>query len=123
MKHIRTLALMITIISCPLAFAQSKVATKIPEAFVGRWAINLKECKKPPEETYFEIKPKEIYGYESTGLVKAVVTRGALEMAVITETSGEGETWLDAETYKLSADKQRLTGSSQDPKDVMYRCP
>jgi hypothetical protein len=62
--------------------------------------------------------------YESRGSIKAVVTQGQSDLALITELSGEGDTWL-YNHFRLSPDLKSLTDvtdATGESKLVRYRC-
>ena len=61
---------------------------------------------------------------ESGGLIRAVVTRGKFELALIAEPSGEGETWLSYSYFRLARDHASITSVNDgEPGLVRYRCP
>lgn len=69
------------------------------------------------------IKSRHITYWGSAGPIKAVVTRGPREIMLIAELSGEGETWLGARHFTLSADGNALTSVDRADKPfVRYRC-
>src|SRR4029078_2015909 len=61
--------------------------------------------------------------YESRGRVLAIATRGNTELALLSEASGDGQSWLDARHFKLSGDHRTLTDVTGGRKQaVRVRC-
>lgn len=56
--------------------------------------------------------------------MRAVVVRGKKEVAWVAELAGEGQTWLDASAFVLSADGDQLAqGSGTDGEPfIRVRC-
>jgi hypothetical protein len=101
----------------------------IPKQFLGEWGASKTSCLKhntddvDTDDLEMRIEPSRISFYESSGKVLAVATSGELELALILELSGEGETWLGTKEFRLSADMNTIT----DVKDhqnspVRVRC-
>lgn len=96
----------------------------IPAQFQGEWNENLEHCGTGANHARFRIEPDRIRFYESGGPVRAVVTEGELEMAVIARLSGEGMEHLAVLHYRLSPDHARLEQHSPYQAPVVrYRCP
>ena len=95
----------------------------VPESLVGSWASSPASCGSDADDLALRITPRQIVHWESDGPIKAVVVLGN-EIALIAELSGEGETWLNAVKFELSADGRRLTDSTTVPgkEIVRYRC-
>ena len=102
-----------------LLIAASAVAaervSKVPQAFVGRWC-------NADSASLLEIKGDRIIFYESQGPIKAIVVNGDSKIALISELSGEGETWLATATFELSKDKKQLIDPSTKPPYVRRKC-
>ncbi|MEM7061771.1 MAG: hypothetical protein AAF572_01225 [Cyanobacteria bacterium P01_B01_bin.77] len=92
----------------------------IPPQFQGEWTANLERCGATAGESRLWIEANYIEFYESGGPVLEVVTQGNVGLTVITELSGEGDTWQDQRSFQLSPDYQTLETSSGF---VRYRCP
>jgi hypothetical protein len=60
-------------------------------------------------ESKLVISDQRIAFYESHGPILSVASDGMLELALILELSGEGETWLETRQFRLSEDRQTLT--------------
>ena len=123
---IRSLALL----SWALALASSAGAAtaaeqhaSVPARFQGEWSSDLKHCGTNFDNSRLTISAERIRFYESGGSIKAVVTQGEFDLALITELSGEGETWLAYNHFHLSADQKSLTDVTDDSKFVRYGCP
>lgn len=97
--------------------------TVIPAGFQGEWNIVKRDCGTSRNDSGLRIAGKLIQQFESRGKVLSVVTRGKRELAVILESSGEGETWLETQHYRLSANGKELTDARSEAAPVRYRCP
>ena len=119
----RLLIFLALVLLVPLG--QAAVHTpSIPKQFQGEWNANLSDCKVGDSDSRLRIAPQSLSYYESSGAVRAVVTRGNNEIALIVELSGEGETWLATEHLKLSPDGNRLESIAQAGAPfVRFRCP
>ena len=95
----------------------------VPARFQGEWSSDLKRCGTSFDDSRLTIDSERIRFDESGGSIKAVVTQGEFDLALITELSGEGETWLAYNHFHLSADQKSLTDLTDDSKFVRYRCP
>jgi hypothetical protein len=96
----------------------------IPQRFLGEWNENPAHCGTGLDHARFLVEAGEIIDYESSGRVRAVVTQGELELAVIAEMSGEGMEWMGLLHFRLSSDHGQLVelGGNDGPV-VRYRCP
>lgn len=96
----------------------------MPDRFVGEWNASLSDCGTANNDSRLLIRKDHITFWESDGPVKAVVSEGRYEIALILHLSGEGETWIATEHFKLSQDGEELT-SVNPPGDgfVRRRCP
>jgi hypothetical protein len=94
-------ALALTALASCLGLAASPGAAaerleQIPAAFHGIWMAEPRHCTAPAtDESWLRIDANGISFYESAGPVLAVVAMGPEELGLITELSGEGETWLE----------------------------
>lgn len=95
----------------------------VPARFVGEWSANLKHCGTGRDDSRLRLDVDRIRFHESEGPIRAVVTQGELELALIVEMSGEGETWLACNRFRLSADHGQLIDATGDSEFVRYRCP
>jgi len=100
------------------------LASAIPDRFVGEWNASLADCGTDKNDSLLRIGKNHITYWESGGPVKAVVSEGRDEVALILHLSGEGQTWVATEHFKLSQDGETLT-SVKLPGDgfVRRRCP
>jgi hypothetical protein len=78
----------------------------VPARFQGEWISNLKHCGTTLDESRLTIGAERIRFHESGGAIKAVVTQGDSDLALIVELSGEGETWLAYNHFRLSGDQK-----------------
>jgi len=109
----------------PAASAAEQLS-QIPVAFQGLWMAEPRHCLPgPTDESWLRIEAGRISFYESTGPVLAVVARGREEIAVITELSGEGSTWLHPLRLRLDGTGQRLALETVGVDGAMgrVRCP
>lgn len=107
-----------------VALATEHVPT-IPDRFVGSWAGSPASCGSDADDLVLRLDHHHISYWESEGPVRSVVVRGGNEVALISELSGEGETWLSTAKFELSSDGAILTDSTTIPGQdiVRYRCP
>lgn len=98
---------------------------QVPDQFIGQWAGRLESCGSDADDLTLRLSRDRVVYWESEGPILAVVSRGAYDLALIIELSGEGETWLATAKFELSEDGQRLIDSTTIPGDsvVRYRCP
>jgi hypothetical protein len=102
---------------------RSGAASLCPGRFQGKWNSNLKDCGTNLNDSQLTISAERIRFHENGGSIKAVVTQGEFDLALITELSGEGETWLAYDHFRLSDDQKSLTDVTDGSKLVRYRCP
>ena len=95
----------------------------VPARFLGEWNSSLKQCGTDRNDSRLRLDADRIRFHESGGPIRAVVTQGELELALIVELSGEGETWLACNRFRLSADHEQLIDVTGDAEFVRYRCP
>ena len=105
------------------AFAGSHGAN-VPDRFLGYWAGSPDSCGSDADDMILRIARQHISYWESEGPIIAVVTRGETEIALISELSGEGETWLSTAKFKLSQDGRQLIDDMSVPGQqfVRYKC-
>lgn len=98
-------------------------AISIPEQFQGEWNRNPEGCGTAMDDSRLRLGPDTIRYHESSGPIRAAVARGRRELALIVELSGEGETWLRTEHFRLSPSMDALStvGGAGEP-FVRYRC-
>ena len=108
----------------PATVAAADLVPAVPSQFVGEWNARVADCRTGENDSALRIKKNQIEYYESDGPIKAVVSHGHYEIALILELSGEGQTWITTEHFKLSPGENKLT-SINHPGDgfVRYRCP
>lgn len=97
----------------------------VPTQFVGHWASSAGSCASDADDLVLRIGAKRISHWEGEGPIRAAVSRGHNELALIAELSDEGETWLATYRFELSDDGQRLIDSTTVPGQpvVRYKCP
>ena len=108
----------------PASVAAADLVPVVPSQFVGEWNVRLTDCGTGDNDSALRIRKSQIEYYESDGPIKAIVSHGRYEIALILELSGEGQTWIATEHFKLSPGGDKLTSVNQ-PGDgfVRYRCP
>ena len=119
MRHLVATALL-----CPMLAAAAELVPSVPEQFRGGWNAHVADCGTGDNDSALRIDADAITYYESDGPVKAVVAHGRYEIALILELSGEGQTWLTTEHFKLSPGENKLTSVNLPGEGfVRYRCP
>jgi hypothetical protein len=119
---IRPFALVLILVAVSATAAEQQRA--IPARFQGEWNTKLEHCGTDRNDSRLRISADHIQFHESGGPVRAIVTQGELDLAVIAEMSGEGETWLFFRNFRLSADHAYMTDvTDKDFGIVCYRCP
>lgn len=100
-------------------------AAQVPDQYIGQWAGRPESCGSDADDLTLRISKERIAYWESEGPILASVSRGARDLALIIELSGEGETWLATAKFELSADGQQLVDSTTIPGEsiVRHRCP
>lgn len=108
----------------PATVFAANLVPAVPSQFIGEWNARLADCGTGENDSALRTRKNQIEFYESGGSIKAVVAHGRYEIALILELSGEGQTWITTEHFKLSPNGDRLTSVNQ-PGDgfVRYRCP
>ncbi|WP_150132038.1 hypothetical protein [Dokdonella koreensis] len=117
-------SLFIATLLLPLSpLAGSGIAT-VPDRFIGQWAGSPDSCGSNADDMILRIAPGHIAYWESEGPIKAVVIHGEIEIALIAELSGEGETWLSTANFTLSQDGRQLIDNTSVPGKelVRYKC-
>lgn len=104
--------------------ASADLISAVPDRFVGEWNASLSDCGTDRNDSRLVIGKDHITFWESDGPVKAVVSEGRREIALILHLSGEGETWIATEHFKLSQDGKELTSVNIPGAGfVRRRCP
>lgn len=117
------LLLMVLIMTAGVTVAaeQQKV---VPARFQGEWNAQLKYCGTWRNDSRLRISSDRIWFFESGGPIRAVVTQGDFDLALIAELSGEGQVWLSYRHFRLSDNQNYLTDVSEaNTGMVRYRCP
>lgn len=95
----------------------------VPDRFQGEWHSDLENCGTLAEGG-LQMEADRIQFYESTGSIVSVVTQGQSDLALTSELSGEGETWLAQHHFRLSEDGNSLSAIVYgNPSLTRYRCP
>ena len=84
---------------------------EIPIQFQGKWS---QDCSDEDSTSVLEIAPSTISYYESEGPIRAFAQRGDLEVATISELSGEGESWLSLSKFRLANGNKTLLDVTND---------
>lgn len=120
-RSVATISLLVLICAGPAGAAE--LQSTVPARFQGDWASSVKQCGADYDELRLSIGASTIRFQESGGSIKAVVTQGESELALISELSGEGETWLDISHFRLSTDQSTLVDMTGETEVVRHRCP
>lgn len=101
----------------------SKVEASVPVRFRGEWNAVPRDCGTALNDSRLIVGANTIRHYESGGPVRAIVTAGMREVALISELTGEGERWLSLSRYQLDATGNRLTDTTDEAHPVVrHRC-
>ena len=84
----------------------------VPPAFIGEWNSDPKDCGKGHGEGTLTIEAHRIFFYESGGPIEAVTMKAPGLIQIAAKLTGEGETWTDVTSFRLSADGKTLTDAS-----------
>ena len=116
--------LAVALLATPPSLTAGDSQPTVPARFIGHWAGSQSSCDSVADDLRLHIGPHHIAYWESKGPILAVVVRGR-EIALISELSGEGHTWLATAKFVISAHGERLLDRTSVPgKTVMrYRCP
>jgi hypothetical protein len=119
MIKLLTLILMLTT-GTATAVAQQQT---IPAQFQGKWDSDLQSCNSRASEGRLDISADRVQFYESGGPVQKVVTYGNSDIELSIELSGEGQTWISDNYFRLSDNQNSLTDLTRgEPGFVRYRC-
>ncbi len=122
MPRLAVLLAVAAVLPCHPVHAAPKRAT-VPVSFQGAWDARAGKCRASQGDARLVISPGRLKFYESEGPVRAVVTRGEAEVAIISELSGEGTSRLVLSHFQLSPDGRRLSDISAGSGGlVRYRC-
>ena len=88
--------------------------TAVPAPFLGAWGASPAACAAPRDldDLALQIDPARVRFHENSGAVVAVIVRGEREISLTLSLSGEGEDWVQAFEYRLSADRMTLSERS-----------
>lgn len=86
----------------------------VPAGFIGEWNSDPNDCGKGHGEGTLTIEAHRIFFYESGGPIEGVTLKAPNLVQIAARLTGEGETWTDVTTLRLSADGRTLTDAS-DP--------
>lgn len=116
-------ALAVIVASAPVGATSDP--PRVPDQYIGQWAGRPDSCGSDADDLTLRISKDRIAYWESEGPILASVSRGARDLALIIELSGEGETWLATAKFELSTDGQQLVDSTTIPGEsvVRHRCP
>lgn len=107
----------------PAVKGASKVEMSVPVRFRGEWNTVPRDCGTALNDSRLIIGANTIRHYESSGPVRAIVTTGMRELALISELTGEGERWLSLSRYQLDATGNRLTDTTDEAHPIVrHRC-
>lgn len=95
-------------------------ADTIPGAYRGHWNTRLADCQGDSGEGKLIVEARAMTFHESVGRVVAVTPQND-RISVTLKLSGEGQTWQDTGTWKLSPDGATLTEVTG--RVTRFRCP
>jgi hypothetical protein len=116
--------LLLATLLLPLSVTAGSGIDTVPDRFTGQWAGSVDACGSDTDDMILRIGSDHIAYWESSGPIRAVVTRGDREIALISELSGEGETWLSTAKFTLSQDGRQLIDNTSVPgrEFARYKC-
>lgn len=117
---LRSFALLLAVYAGPAMAAEQQ--RSVPPRFQGEWNASPKRCGTDMDDSRLTITASRVRFYESGGPIRAIVTQGSLDVALISEVSGEGSTQLVYHHFRLSADHAHLTDVSNGAALVRHRC-
>lgn len=120
----KILALIIPFAAVAVCNASSASAEQAPpQAFRGEWNSRT-ECGRPDGESRLIIADDSLEFYESAGPILGAFSNDPHEVLIVANTSGEGETSIEAYRFRLSDDGQILSQLSESSEPFnRYRCP
>ena len=98
--------------------AKESAKVEMPAQFRGQWSV---DCADEESTSALEIGQDTITYYESSGSIKAIVQRGDLEVATISEVSGEGEAWLSLAKFRLANGNKTLLDVTNESEAAFSR--
>jgi hypothetical protein len=104
----------------PTTSAAPTMANTIPEAYRGHWNTRLADCPGDSGEGRLIVEARAMTFHESVGRVVAVTPKSD-RISVTLKLSGEGQTWQDTRTWRLSPDGATLTDVTNGA--TRSRCP
>jgi hypothetical protein len=93
----------------------------IPERFQGRWDVDPAACAGRPGEMRLTVAPDRLLFHESVARVAAVRPGEANAVVVDLALEGEGETWRETRTLRLTGE-DRLEVTVGDVSSIRVRC-
>lgn len=117
-------AVALSLVLLPTPFCAGNPVQAVPEQFLGSWGTSLADCGGEADEASLHIEAGRISYHGGSGPLRAVVVHGKKEVAWVAELTGDGQTWLDASAFVLSADGDQLTqrsGTDGEP-FIRVRC-
>lgn len=97
-------------------------ASRIPAAYVGRWAKDRAACRNPASSIEgLTISPRELRFHESLGIPTRVTRRDADTISVTSAYEGEGMEWTATQTLRLD-DGDRLIVTTHGENFERVRC-
>ena len=115
------IGLMIGLTLAGVAQAQTPDERSIPEPWIGEWNSDLEDCGTGNNDSRLRIEPNRVLFYEGGGMVRGAFLHGPFEIVIVLDMSGEGETWIAAHHFIMSANGHHIMTDGDDPL-VRYRC-
>lgn len=94
----------------------------IPDPWIGEWNERLEDCGTANNDSRLRIERDRVFFYESGGIVRGAFLHGPFEIVIVLDMSGEGQTWIDAHHFVMSASGNYIRTAGDDAL-VRYRCP
>ena len=111
--------------SAPASAAATPAAPSatIPARFHGEWNTRLADCGTARNDSRLRVDAQRVRFHESSGTVREVQARGADEIAVTLELSGEGQSWRTERRWRLANGGATLHDVTDGAGLVRRRCP
>jgi hypothetical protein len=121
MRRLWWMAGLIALTGCA-AQAQTPDERFIPDPWLGEWNENLEDCGTGNNDSRLRIEANRVLFYEGGGMVRGAFLHGPFEIVVVLDMTGEGQTWIAAHHFIMSASGHYISTDGDDPL-VRYRCP
>ena len=111
------------VLACAVTCAwPTETRRSVPAPFRGEWEVDGRLCGTGEGDGRLVVSAGQLEFYESIGPVRAVIVETPLDVTVVAELSGEGETWLERHRFRLSRDHRTLEDAFEGGSVTRHRC-